>query len=270
MLFLAGFIQTEAQTRREVQFSLDTLYKSHVKLQNDYQSVLEQYRQHESFFDHIKTTFLPTEARNTDVDKIQPIYDEILEKNRFLTQGLKDSILILTDSLQFYSDSLQFYTDSLQLLLDERDEHLNLSQTYKNLLLAKLNEGSFPLSENELIGTWNLFLNPMQVTSDSLKNGLVSHNPFTASDSLLQHYIYKIEFLPDELATMFFKDGRRQKCFYEVKNFSAKTPYRIVCSKQESFKLTIHISPMPSGLNISYEIPLDEKEKLYFFGLMKM
>jgi hypothetical protein len=110
----------------------------------------------------------------------------------------------------------------------------------------------------------------MQLAGDAYNSGLVSHNPFTVADSLQKYNIYQLEFLPDELAKIYFKDGRKQNCFYEVKNFSVGKPYEISCTmQQDKFNMTIHVSPMPSGLEVSYEIPLDTTQVIYFNGLMK-
>ncbi|MCU4157467.1 hypothetical protein J1N10_15930 [Carboxylicivirga sp. A043] len=257
LVFVLAFLScnVNAQTKKEVQFSLDTLYRSHLKLNDEYRQLIERWKQYDAFYRHVKATMLEKELANEPIEEGAVLVDEAWNKQTAHLKSLEDSTVYLVDSLNRLYEQHQL----LQLQ----------NELYLRMLTGQLNEAAFPHTEKELLGSWNLFLKPMQLSGDAYHSGLISHNPFTVADSLQQYNIYRLEFLPDELANIYFKDGRSQKCFYEVNAFSAGQPYSISYSKQEEFKMTIHVSPMPSGLEVSYEIPLDTTQVLYFNGVMK-
>lgn len=255
LLFSLISVMVTSQTRREIMFSLDTLYKSHMRLQSDYRKLLDKWKLYDAFYLHVKANVFDKELINEPIDNGIEMFNQSWDGKASLMELLEDSTVYLLDSLSRLSEN--------NLTLTAQNE------TYLRLLTGSLKEEAYPNTEKELIGTWQLYLNPMQVTGEVLKSGLISHNPFTHADSLQQYNIHQIDVLPDELANIHFKDGRKQKCFYEVENFSGKKPYSIHCSKKEEFKMTIHVSPMPTGLEVSYEIPLDTTQVLYFHGVMK-
>ncbi|MCT4590849.1 MAG: hypothetical protein N4A71_23700 [Carboxylicivirga sp.] len=255
LLFSLISVMVTSQTRREVQFSLDTLYKSHKRLQSDYRKLLNQWKVYDAFYLHVKANVLDKEFINEPIDNGIEMFNK--------------SWSGVASRMELFEDSTIYLIDSLNQLTEQNLKLMAQNETYLRLLTGSLKEAAYPNTEKELIGTWQLYLNPMQVEGKAYKSGIISHNPFTHADSLQQYNIHQLDVLPDELANIHFKDGRKQKCFYEVENFSSKKPYTIHCSKQDDFKMTIHISPMPTGLEVSYEIPLDTTQVLYFHGVMK-
>ena len=143
------------------------------------------------------------------------------------------------------------------------------NESYSKLLMSSLNKASFPQSTQEFIGVWDLFLDPVQISGEPFESGIISYNHFVSNDSIMKHSIYKIEFSADEIATLFFTGGIEQKCFYSIKDFSVNSPYIIRFSKQDEFKLTMQVSPLPNGLVASYEIPVETEKVIYYYGLMK-
>ena len=257
LTFLLLVLSTDvsSQTKREVQFSLDTLYKSHMRLMSDYNKLVKDWKQYDAFYRHVKALVLEKQLINEPIEKGAELIDEAWNKQLLSLKQLEDSTVFLTDSLMY--------------MVEQNTDLLKQNELYLRLLTGPLREVAIINTEKELIGTWHLYLNPMQTTGEPFKSGLISHNPFTINDSLHRHNIYQIDFLPEELANIHFKDGRTQKCFYEVKNFNSGKPYTIVCSKQDEFKVTMHVSPMPTGLEVSYEIPVDSTQVLYYNGVMK-
>ena len=140
---------------------------------------------------------------------------------------------------------------------------------YNQILLSALSKASFPKSAKDFVGTWDLFLNPVQLSGEPFESGIIGFNTFTSNDSLSLHNVYKIEFTEDELATIYFNGGEIQKSFYSVKDFSNNEPYIIKFSKNDDFKLTMLVSPLASGLMVSYELPLKSDKVYYYYGLMK-
>ncbi|WP_430813156.1 hypothetical protein [Carboxylicivirga sp. RSCT41] len=254
LAFLSG--STSAQTKREVQFTLDTLYKSHLRLVVEYGQLIEEWKKYDAFYRHVKLSMLDKDLVNEPIEAGVSLFDSVWNKNTERYKLLEDSTIYLLDSLS----RLQGYQQDLIVQND----------LYVRMLNGKLTEASYPNTPNELLGLWNLYLSPMQLKGEGTKSGLVSHNPFTIADSLQRYNIYQLEFMADELANIYFKDGTKQNCFYEVKDFSVGEPYAISCTKQkDGFEMTIHVSPMPAGLEVSYEIPVDSTQVIYFNGLMK-
>jgi len=255
VLLGACALPVSSQTKREVQFSLDTLYKSHEILSRDYKKLLASWYSYDGFFEHIKKTAFDKSDINVSIEEAQPLFDTAWNGN--------------FARLKFLEDSTTFLLDSLLHLKEMYFDLKRTNETYLRLLTSELNEASFPHTPKELLRSWQLYLSPMQLSGDVSNSGIVSHNPFVVDDSLHQYNIYQIDFLVDELANIHFKNGHKQKCFYEVHDFHDDKPFSISCSKQDEFNLTLHISPMPNGLEVSYEIPIDTTQVIYFNGVMK-
>lgn len=254
-LFLIVVLGLSAQTKKEIQFSLDTLQKSHLELLNDFEALQQEWRSYDAFIEHFKNKTLDKKHINESLENTQKLFDDVWDKQISNIRTLEDSTTFLLDTLN------RLYETHMDII--ERDN------TFLRLLRGKLSEASFPSTQKELLGMWNLFLKPIQLSGDTFESGLISHNPFTVPDSIQQHNVYRIEFLQDELANIYFRGGHHQKCFYEVNEFNTGKPYTIECTKQDEFKLTLHISPMPHGLEVSYEIPVNTSQVLYFNGVMK-
>ena len=254
-LLIISTTNFNSQTKKEVQFSLDTLIKSHESLLNDYKSMKEAWKKQNNFFEHVKTNFFDPTDINTPIDKGIEKFDMINQASISQLEELENINLMIKDSLQYYKNISQ-----------ELD---NENKTYNKILLSSLKKTSFPQSKSELIGTWDLFLNPLQIKGEPYSSGIIGFNSFNNNDSILKHNIYKIEFSEDEIATLYFSNSTTQKSFYSVKDFSKSSPYSITFSKNEDFKLNLHISPLPEGLMVSYEAPVKSDRVYYFYGLMK-
>ncbi|MCG8580686.1 MAG: hypothetical protein MI866_12250 [Bacteroidales bacterium] len=258
LILLLAFLSNSAigQTKKEIQFSLDTLYKSHLKLIDEYRQLIVDWKRYDAFYRHVKASMLDKEMVNEPIKAGITMFDNVWKRQ--------------SEQLKLLEDSTVYLLDSLNRLNEHHGTLVMQNEVYLRMLNGKLNEATYPNTEEELLGLWQLYLSPMQLAGDAYKSGLVSHNPFTIDESLQKYNIYQLEFLPDELANIYFKDGRKQNCFYEITGFSVGAPYSISCTKQQDeFEMTIHVSPMPSGLEISYEIPVDTTQVIYFNGVMK-
>ncbi len=248
-------VSISSQTKKEVQFTLDTLNKAHQTLLQDYQDLKQQWKEQNNFFEHVKSNFFPAADINISInkasDKFDSIYNDIVKK-----------VVKLGEINSSISDSLK-----KEVALNQ--ELISQNKVYQSLILSALNSGSFPSNETDIIGSWDLFLNPVMIHGNPYESGIIGLNPFAVADSVSVHNINKIEFDKDELATIFFTGGIQQKCFYSINNFSKNAPYTIQFSKQEEFKMTMSVSPMPNGLMVSYEASNKTDKVLYFYGLMK-
>ncbi len=244
-----------SQTKKEVQFTLDTLSKAHNTLLQDYQDLKQQWKEQNKFFEHVKSNFFPTEDINISIneapDKFDLIYNDIVKK-----------VVKLGEINSSISDSLK-----KEIALNQ--ELISKNKVYHDLILSALNLPSFPSNESDIIGQWQLFLYTVRIKGEPYESGIIGYHPLVVEDSISVHNIIKIEFEQEELATIYFKGGIEQKCFYSINNFSKNSPYSIQFSKQDEFKMTLSVSPMPSGLMVSYEVPGKTDNVLYFYGLMK-
>ena len=248
-------VSISSQTKKEVQFTLDTLNKAHLTLLQDYQELKKQWKEQNSFFEHVKNNFFPAADINIPIseapDKFDSIYNDIVKK-----------VVKLGEINSSISDSLKKQITLNQELISE-------NKIYHKLILSALHSSSFPSNESDIIGNWDLFLNPVMIQGKPYESGIIGYNPYTLDDSIGVHSIKKIEFEKDELATIYYTGGIQQKCFYSINNFSKNSPFSIQFSKQEEFKMTMTVSPMPNGLMVSYEAPNKTDNVLYFYGLMK-
>ena len=248
-------IIAHAQTKKEVQYTLDTLIKSNKNLHEDYNQLKKEWNIYNQFFMHVKDKFFPPEEINLSVNEAISRFDQLysnienqLIKNSDINLELRDSIATLS---------------KISTELEKNND------IYRKLILSSLSESFYPKSEKELVGQWNLFLNPLSIKGDPFESGIVGINVLDIADSISCYNIFKIEIQQDDLATLFFSDGKEQKCFYSISEFSHNMPYSVYFSKQEEFKLVLRVSPMHNGLMVSYEIPVKTDKVLYYYGLMK-
>ncbi len=243
------------QNKKEVQFTLDTLIKVHESLLNDYKDLQQQWKDQNEFFEHVKQNFFPAEDINLSIKQASVKFDDVYK-------DLENKVVKLGEINKSLSDSLKKQI-SVNQDINIRDD------IYKDLILSSLNQASFPKSESDLQGKWNLFLNPVLLQGNPYESGITGINPFVVKDSIASNKILSIEFQKDELATIRFSGDVEQKCFYAINDFNATKPYSIQFSKQDEFKLTLMVSPMPDGLMVSYEVPEKTKKVIYYLGLMK-
>ncbi len=247
--------QSFSQSKKEILFSLDSLQRSYKNLKNDYKNLKEECKEYNDFYLLIKSELLQPSEMNIGPDATYAKWQAARKKLKEKYNTIKDSNSTLTDSLK-------------QLNLNIKQLHSE-NKTFKNLLKSSIDKATIPYTVNEFIGHWNLFLNQVYVQGTSNESGIIATNNFLLADSLSYNNIFKIEFQESDLANIYFKDGTTIKCFYSINRFSAKNPYSIYFSKQEEFKLTLLVSPMPEGLLVSYEDPQRKDKTVYFYGLMK-
>ncbi len=244
-----------SQSKKEIQFSLDSLLSSYNNLENDYKKLKSEWKEYDDFYQLIKSDILNPSEMNIGLDATYAKWLAARQSllNKYNT--IKDSNLPLIDSLEHLNQDIQ------QLNIE--------NQIFKNLLKSSINEATIPNTVHEFIGKWNLFLDQVHLQGKPFESGLIATNNFLLADSIKNNNIFQIEFEESDLANISFKNGTIIKCFYSVNNFSTKEPYSIYFSKQEEFKLTLLVTPMPEGLVVSFEDP-DKKDTVeYFYGLMK-
>ncbi|TLX71481.1 hypothetical protein E9993_20220 [Labilibacter sediminis] len=255
-IFLTSiFSSVKSQTKKEIQFSLDTLQRAYNSLEEENKTLQKEWKIQNQFFEHVKSSLLPASDINLSVDEALIKFDDIINMQKNTADSLVSANSILSDSLVKVNEN--------------NDKLIQENESYSNLLMSSLNKASFPKSQKEFIGVWDLFLDPVQISGEPFESGIISYNHFVDNDSIMKHNIYKIEFSADDIATLYFTGGIEQKCFYSIKDFSINSPYIIRFSKQDEFKLTMQISTLPSGLVASYEIPDKSEKVIYFYGLMK-
>ncbi|WP_163713923.1 hypothetical protein [Mangrovibacterium lignilyticum] len=248
VILVLAFAATFAQTRREILNAVDSLMLVNDSLQNE----IGKYIQ---FEEHVRQLMLHGIDSGTPLMEVQAELDRVIAKQATNKAGFPKTNGMLLDSIA----GLQHEINAMQI----REE------VYAGILVSALSNASFPQSEDELQGSWDLFLNPVQISGDPFQSGIISFNPFLSDEVIRKNSIYKIEFEADELATLFFYGGRSQKCFYKVTGFSTQSPYSIQFVKQGEFSLTLMISPLPTGLMVSYETSEVPQKYFYYYGLMK-
>lgn len=255
LLLQFTIINISAQSKKEVQEELNALKVKHKELQNKNTELNKMLNEYSIFYSKVKKNLLNKQEQEAPLDKGSFSILESIHK-----------IKINTLSLSLLKDSLE---TALEISKDEMKALSVQNEIVKNMLLGDAEEASFPSLESELLGNWNLYLSPIQMVGEPFESGFIGTNPLLMNDSISANYMYQIEFEEDEIATLFFKNGASQKVFYKVNDFSVNSPYNIVFSKQDEFKLVAHISPMPNGLEISYETPLKTDKVVYYYGTIK-
>ncbi len=244
-------IYTYGQSKKEILFTLDSLKNAYNSLQSDYKTLKAEKEDYNNFYYHVKSQILTPAEMDFSIE-------ETYKKWLSLTKDC-DSIHGL-DSL--IADSIIKLTNNNLALQTE-------NQIFKNLINSSIDEATIPLSQKELIGKWNLYMNLLQIEGSENDSGIIANNPFFQKDSIFKQNISMIEFQKEELAIVSFRDGTTIKCFYSIKDFNTSSPYHIYLTKQDQFKLTLLISPMPQGLMASYEYKGENNETGYFYGPMK-
>ncbi len=246
-----GSINIYGQTKKEILFSLDSLKSAYNSLQSDYTKLKSEKENYNSFYYQVKSKILSPSEMDSSIDETYKRW------------------LILVKECDSIHSSDSLLTDSINKLLDNDLTLQTENQILKNLLKSSIDEVSIPQSKEELIGNWNLYLNILQIEGDTIESGISPINPFVTNDTINKQNIFSIEFEKEELANVSFKDGSTLKCFYSIKDFNPASPFIIYLTKQDEFKLTLHISPMPQGLMASYMYNGENNKSAYFYGIMK-
>ena len=76
-----------------------------------------------------------------------------------------------------------------------------------------MKEKDYPHNEQDLMGIWQLFINPIAIQKASVYTGLRTYNGMNLSDSILNGMIRQITFVEADLADIVYMDGRDKKGF---------------------------------------------------------
>jgi hypothetical protein len=205
-----------------------------------YDSVKTELGQYKKFYSYINNKFFPEKFRNVDVEKAIALGDSLSAANNKKWTGLQTMS--------------KGKIDSLSVLLKTADTLRMENQTYKSLLTSLIGEDVYPLSENELKGSWYVFVQPLKIVGTGNESGIVSLDKLALPDSLQKAALRQIVFLEEDLADLYFIGGRKTKCFYKVNGFSREKTYSISFQKGNEINAKLFVTPVPRGLQVSYKV----------------
>ena len=216
-------------------------------------SVSAQLVLYKNFYTHISDKFFPEKFKNIEIEKAIALADSLSAANQSTNKGLQ--------SLK------QSKIDSLSILLKTADTLRMENQTVKGLLVSLIGANVYPLNETELKGTWQVFVQPLQVTGSGQESAIVSLEKIILPDSLYKLGIKQIVFLEEDLADIYFFGGKKTKCFYKVTGFSRDKTYSISLQKADEINIKLFVTPGPRGLQVSYKA--GRATGKYMFGFMR-
>ena len=208
---------------------------------------------YKGFYTHISDKFFPEKFKNIEIEKAIALADSLSAANQSANKGLQ--------SLK------QSKIDSLSILLKTADTLRMENQTIKSLLVSLIGANVYPLNESELKGTWQVFVQPLQVTGSGQESAIVSLEKIVIADSLYKLAIKQIVFLEEDLADIYFFGGKKTKCFYKVTGFSRDKTYTISLQKSDDINIKLFVTPGPRGLQVSYKAGRGTGK--YMFGFMR-
>jgi hypothetical protein len=224
-----------------------------LKIAAERDSLNAQVTLYKNFYTYIRDKFFPEEFKDIEIEKAIPLADSISAANQSAARGL-----------QSLSNSK---IDSMSLLLKTADTLRLENQIFKGLLISLIGENVYPLNETELKGSWEVFVQPLQVTGSGQESAIVSLEKIVLADSVYKLAIKQIVFLEEDLADIYFFGGKKTKCFYKVTGFSRDKTYSISLQKGDEINIKLFVTPVPRGLQISYKAGLDAGK--YMFGFMR-
>jgi hypothetical protein len=216
-------------------------------------SINAQLTLYKNFYTHISNKFFPEEFKNIEIEKAIPLADSLSAANQSASKGLQSLSNRKIDSLSY--------------LLKTADTLRMENQVFKALLISLIGENVYPLNETELKGSWQVFVQPLQVTGSGQESAIVSLEKIVLADSVYKFAIKQIVFLEEDLADIYFFGGKKTKCFYKVTGFSRDKTYSISLQKGDEINIKLFVTPVPRGLQISYKVGLDAGK--YMFGFMR-
>jgi hypothetical protein len=224
-----------------------------IKKPTENDSLTAQLVLYKNFYTHINDKFFPEEFKNIEIEKAIALADSLSAANQSSSKGLQ--------SLS------QSKIDSLSILLKSADTLRMENQTFKALLISLIGENVYPLNEMELKGSWQVFVQPLQVSGAGEESAIVSLEKIILPDSLYKLAIKQIVFLEEDLADIYFYGGKKTKCFYKVNGFSRDKTYTIFLQKGDEINTKLFVTPGPRGLQVSYKAGRGTGK--YMFGFMR-
>jgi len=227
--------------------------KDSVKTVQLIDSLKAQITLYKSFYTFISNKFFPEKYKNIPIEKAAPLVDSLRAARDETFKGLETMS--------------KGRMDSITLLIKTVEALRIENQTFKTLLASLIGEKVYPQQEAELKGSWQVFVNPLKVTGSGQMSAVVSLEKMVLVDSLAKATISQIVFLEEDLADIYFLGGKKTKCFYKVTGFSRDKTYSISLQKSDEINITLFITPVPRGLQVSYK--LGKNPNYYMFGYMR-
>jgi hypothetical protein len=216
-------------------------------------SLNAQLTLYKGFYTYISGKFFPEKYKNIPIEKAIPLADSLRAARDEKFKGLETMS--------------KGRMDSIALLLKTAEALRIENQTFKTLLASLIGEKVYPQQEAELKGSWQVFVNPIKLSGTGQMSAVVSLEKMILVDSIAKASISQIVFLEEDLADIYFLGGKKTKCFYKVTGFSRDKTYSIALEKSNEINITLFITPVPRGLQISYK--LGKNPNYYMFGYMR-
>ncbi len=255
-LFLLGIDSLMAQSKKELQDHNDLLKQQLLFLKSQNDSMNQKIILSDYFIKHFRETYLPVNS-NPSLAYTQYYLDSLLtiKPEEEPVKSSTDSLLILRDSLMEFQ---QMY-DTLKFE----------NKVFRDILGILIDEKNYPRSEEDFMGEWQFFINPIFIKQDSLYRGLVTYSRMNLSDDILKGMIKQITFMEDELANILYYDGNNEKCFFEVNNFSKTNTYSIHFDRKDEINIELMVTHLPNGIQVSYQSENNKNKDLFYLGYMK-
>lgn len=252
-LLMLATTNLKSQTKKEVMQQNEQL-----RLQvGEYESVMDSLDkvgdEFDMFLKHIQTNYIKNE-KDTSIQTIQSSLDSIM-----LTDNSEDAV---------GNDSLKILTDSIKSIQGYVGEVMDENGLLKEIIRGGMKLNDYPQSAVDVLGTWSFSNTLVGLHKDSLANGLVSYSRMDIPDAFLSGMVSQVVFSEGELADIFFRDGKSEKCFYKINNFSKDKPYTIAFDRRNSNSLVLMITALPDGLQFSYNGGGTKGKEIYHIGYM--
>lgn len=252
-VLVLGVTTVQSQTKKEVMKQNEEL-----RLQiGEYESVMDSLdkvgEEINLFLSHIQSNYIKSE-KDTSIQSIQTALDSVILAGSSEDVAINDSLKILVDSIAI-----------LQAAIGELDVESDLM---REIIQGKLKIKDYPQSEKDFLGPWNLANIPIALRNDSIGDGLVSYSRMDIPEPFLKEMITQIEFQVDDLADIYFRDGRREKCFYKINNFTKTGAFSITFDLRKGSNISLIVIALPDGLQFSYKEAEIEDKEIYFIGYM--
>jgi hypothetical protein len=222
---------------------------------------------YKSFYAYISKKFFPEKYKNLPINRAIPLADSLSAARDKRFKGLESMSKEKKDSLSYALITAEALEEENETLRTENQTFRIENQTFKMLLASLIGEKVYPQNEAEIKGNWQVFVNPLKVTGSGQVSAIVSLEKMVLIDSIAKQTIKQIVFLEEDLADVYFLGGKKTKCFYKVIGFSRDKTYSITLKKSDEIDITIFITAVPRGLQLSYK--LGKNPNYYMFGYMR-
>jgi hypothetical protein len=210
-------------------------------------------KEYTGFYTYVSNKFFPEQYKNLPIEKAIPLVDSL--------RAARDEKFAGLESMS------KERMDSLSVALKTAEVLRIENQTFKTILASLVGEKVYPQRVEELKGAWQVFVNPLKVTGSGQMSAVVSLERMVLIDSIAKYTVSQIVFLEEDLADIYFLGGQKTKCFYKVAGFSRDKTYSISLQKSDEINITLFITPVPRGLQVSYK--LGRSPHYYMFGYMR-